>query len=116
MADGTGELDPVVAETPGEVSLGVGHDAVTEADCRWVYQNYADDGTTQRDAPSAGAWGLLQGVRNDPAAYRLLVDKLTPKQFRVVDPGVEDAIRLSGINQLIRDEWAHAAQVLKALE
>jgi len=98
------------------VDPGAAVEAVTEEDCRWAYQHFGSSAVDVEEAPSAGAWGLLHQMRKDPGTYRVVFDRLAPKQFRVVDPGAEECIELTGVDDLIRREWRRTRDVIRALE
>ncbi len=51
-------------------------------DAEWVYQNIADPRITRDDAPSPGAWWLLEQAKENP---KLLVDAMILKSKRSID-------------------------------
>lgn len=46
-----------------------GKSASLRAEFQWVYENVAVDDTNPEDAPSSGAWGLLEFARSDPRTF-----------------------------------------------
>ena len=58
---------PVAA--PGGVSEGFGGGGGIRGDFDWVYRHVSVETVTAMDAPSSGAWGLLQFARSDPRAF-----------------------------------------------
>lgn len=52
---------PAIPQEFGEGSI--------RGDFDWVYRNVSVESVTSVDAPSSGAWGLLQFARNDPRAF-----------------------------------------------
>jgi hypothetical protein len=65
-------VPPSGPETPGaEPSLDVfkGKSSTIREDYQWVYDNIAASACNAEDAPSCGAWGLLQFARGDPKSF-----------------------------------------------
>ena len=63
---------PSARETPGpELSQDVfrGKTSTLREDYQWVYDNIANPECSATEAPSCGAWGLLQFSRSDPKSF-----------------------------------------------
>ncbi|MBN93385.1 MAG: hypothetical protein CL928_04835 [Deltaproteobacteria bacterium] len=63
---------PSAREAPGpELSQDVfkGKTSTLREDYQWVYDNIANPECSATEAPSCGAWGLLQFSRSDPKSF-----------------------------------------------
>lgn len=93
------------AGLPGGVEGSFGSGGI-RGDFDWVYRNVSVDGVTISDAPSSGAWGLLEFARNDPRAFYTKWMDICSRQDdrdRVMEGFREDATRrTSDIAEMLR--------------
>jgi hypothetical protein len=84
---------------PGAVSVGVDRafgSGGIRGDFDWVYRNVSVEGVTISDAPSSGAWGLLEFARSDPRSFYTKWMDICSRQDdrdRVMEGFREDASR-----------------------
>ncbi|MCY3020141.1 MAG: hypothetical protein NTW87_14080 [Planctomycetota bacterium] len=79
-AEAEAELEEFTGETGGPVNL--------RRDVEWVYQHLTVKGVKAKDAPSAGAWGLLKHYRrpmHTAAFYTDFVVKLLPSKAALAE-------------------------------
>ena len=60
---------PIVPSEDAGIDVFAGKTSNLRSDYQWVYENVAVGGISASDAPSAGAWGLLQFARDDPRSF-----------------------------------------------
>ena len=60
---------PIVVDDSVDSSVFAGKKSNLRSDYQWVYENVSVGGLSASDAPSAGAWGLLQFARDDPRSF-----------------------------------------------
>jgi len=71
---GFGEPRPVTQGTPANghqvtAQMFEGRQSSVRSDFEWVYENQAVEDVQPENAPSSGAWGLLQFSRMEPRAF-----------------------------------------------
>lgn len=87
---------------------------------QWVFENVAKEGVTAGQAPSWGAWGLLQSVKGDPEFarefYKTMWLRLIPARSTVeqIDRFSDDNRELSSV--LRQNLTALAARVKREAE
>jgi len=96
------EVDLPVADVPVREQLG---------DVQWVYQNYANEEISEGDAPSPGAWGLLQACRGDRNAYLKVLERVHPRDAGLA--GEESSAMLLELDARVQKEWGALAGVLE---
>ena len=60
---------PISVDDDVNADVFAGKRSNHRSDYQWVYENVAVGGLSASDAPSAGAWGLLQFARDDPRSF-----------------------------------------------
>jgi len=83
---------------PSDVSVDVfkGKSSTLREDYQWVYENIAHPSAGAEDAPSCGAWGLLQFARSDPKSFYVEWMRMVGRQQdedKVLREYAEDAAR-----------------------
>jgi hypothetical protein len=84
------EEEPVSREVFGDRKSGL------REDFQWVYENIAIDDVSPADAPSSGAWGLLEFARSDTRTFyaewmRMVAKSETDE--KVLEAFVQDATK-----------------------
>lgn len=76
MADGPGSTKEKVEQLQiAELAKRSSDHSIAE-DLRWVYLNHANQGVQPREAPSAGAWAMLQTARADRKFFQNVIVKM----------------------------------------
>ena len=74
-------------------------------DILWVYENLARSDILAKDAPSLGAWGLLQWARENRNQFfeRLLSKAMATKEKQSYEQQVEEDPGIEFIDKMIKD-------------
>jgi hypothetical protein len=87
-----------------------GEGSSLKQDYQWVYDNLAVEDVTPAEAPSSGAWGLLQFARTDPKSFYVEWMRMVSRQEssdEVMEGFVQDATRstdeIAAMVRLLRD-------------
>jgi hypothetical protein len=98
---------PAAAIESAAAEVFEGKSSSLRADFQWVYENVAVDDVEPSDAPSAGAWGLLQFARSDTRTFYAEWMKMAAKaddMEAIHRERVEDAARSTAeITSMLRD-------------
>jgi len=84
------EAGPVTRESFGDRKTGL------REDFQWVYENIAIDDVSPADAPSSGAWGLLEFARSDTRTFYAEWMRMVAKSEsdeKVLEAFVQDATK-----------------------
>lgn len=83
-----------------------GKESSLREDYQWVYANTSVEDVSPDDAPSSGAWGLLQFARSDPKSFYVEWMRMVARQEdrnEVLEGFAEDATRAtSEIAEMLR--------------
>ena len=95
----------------GEASSDVfkGKQSTLKDDYQWVYENIAVADVEASDAPSSGAWGLLQFARTDSKSFYV-------EWMRMVGKQVDENAELRGFVQDATRSTAEIAEMLRSLQ
>tara|TARA_R110000824_G_scaffold212958_2_gene399251 strand:+ start:1299 stop:1883 length:585 start_codon:yes stop_codon:yes gene_type:complete len=78
-------------------------------DYQWVYENIAVSNVEPGEAPSSGAWGLLQFAQNDPKSFYV-------EWMRMVGKQVDENAELRGFVQDAARSTSEIASMLRSLQ
>ena len=82
-----------------------GKESSIRGDFEWVYRHQSVDDVEPADAPSAGAWGLLQFARQDPRSFYL-------KWMDIVSKGEDKDEIMEGFREDARRATTEIAEML----
>ena len=77
-------------------------------DYQWVYEKIAVSNVEPEEAPSSGAWGLLQFAQNDPKSFYV-------EWMRMVGKQVDENAELRGFVQDAARSTSEIAEMLRSL-
>ena len=84
----------------------------TLEDLRWVYQNYnRSSGVTKADAPSPGAWGVLDKCRRDQKLFHLVFKALADDMEREITDD-DDFDDLTGLSNKLQELFSQRQIIL----
>ena len=66
-------------------------------DARWVYEYLSDDDVTPLDAPSLGAWGMLEWARLSPSNQKQFYTTFGPKLIAEQEEAKAKEVGLCGV-------------------
>ena len=78
-------------------------------DYQWVYEKIAVSNVEPEEAPSSGAWGLLQFAQNDPKSFYV-------EWMRMVGKQVDENAELRGFVQDAARSTSEIAEMLRSLQ
>lgn len=86
-----------------------GKSASLRAEFQWVYENVAIEDVKPKDAPSSGAWGLLEFARNDPRTFYA-------KWLEMASKSEDKDLVMEGFREDARRSTAEIAEMLESIQ
>lgn len=83
--------------------------ASLRAEFQWVYENAALEDVKPEDAPSSGAWGLLEFARNDPRTFYA-------KWLEMASKSEDKDLIMEGFREDARRATAEISEMLESIQ
>ena len=86
-----------------------GKSASLRAEFQWVYESVAVDDVNPEDAPSSGAWGLLEFARSDPRTFY-------SRWLEMASKAEDRDLVMEGFREDARRSTAEIAEMLESIQ